>query len=110
LQNARFAAAVVTLGKQGEESVEIRFDASFPTLRQLRQQGLHVTPIAYATARMAALFVRRFPRGLHGVYAPNTLPVELRQAILADVRQAGIGIKMKVTRRKPQPSEEEAGL
>ena len=56
LQNARFAAAVIVRGRRGEQTLEIRWDASFPTLYQIRQRGLAVTPVSYATAHMAALF------------------------------------------------------
>jgi len=87
LQNARFAAAVIVRGRRGEQRLEIRWDVSFPTLYQIRQRGLAVTPISYATAHMAALFVQYFPREEHGVFSPDALPMETRQAILARARQ-----------------------
>ena len=86
LQNARFAAAVIVRGRRGEQRLEIRWDVSFPTLYQIRQRGLAVTPISYATAHMAALFVQYFPRTLHGVFSPDALPAATRQAILARAR------------------------
>jgi len=107
LQNARLAAAVIVRGKKKEQSIEIRWDASFPTLYQIRQRGLLTTPIAFATAQLAALFVKHFPRELGGVYPPEALPAAVRQAILADARSRGIGITMRVSRLQKEDDEEE---
>src|SRR5579863_2589882 len=74
LENARFAAAVIVRGMKDEQPVLIRWDASFPTLYQILGRGLTSTPIAYATAHLAALFVKHFPRELAGVIDPATLP------------------------------------
>jgi hypothetical protein len=107
LQNARFAMAVVVRGARKEEPLEIRWDVSFPTLYQIRMRGLAVTPVAYATAQMAASFVRFFPRGLHGVFPPEALPADVRQAVLAASRARGFRISMKVSRwKKALPDEE----
>jgi Saccharopine dehydrogenase NADP binding domain len=103
LQNARFAAAVMVRGRRGEQKLEIRWDVSFPTLYQIRQRGLAVTPISYATAHMAALFVQYFPLKSHGVFSPDALPAEARQAILERARQR-FGITIRTTRLKePEP-------
>jgi len=107
LHNARFAAALVIRGVKNDEALEIRWDAAFPTLYQLRVRGLNATPIAFATASIAALFVKHFPRDLPGAHAPNDLPPEVRQAILNDVRERGFKISMKVTRRKKIEDDEE---
>ena len=107
LQNARLAAAVIVRGKKKEQTMEIRWDASFPTLYQIRQRGLLTTPIAFATAQLAALFVKHFPRELGGVYPPEALPAAVRQAILADARSRGIGITMRVSRLQKEDDEEE---
>ncbi len=107
LQNARFAAAVLVSGVRNDQPMLIRWDASFPTLYQIRLRGLLTTPIAYATAHMAALFVKHLPRGLTGVYPPEALLAETRQAILADARTRDFRITLKVTRRKKTADEEE---
>jgi hypothetical protein len=107
LHNARFAAAIVVRGVKGDEPIEIRWDAGFPTLYQLRARGQHATPVAYATASIAAMFVKHFPRELPGVHAPGDLPVELRQAILNDARARGFKLTMKTTRLKKTEDEEE---
>jgi hypothetical protein len=107
LQNARFAAAVVVRGKRREQPLEIRWDAGVPTLYQIRQRGLAVTPIAWATAHMAALFVRHFPRKLHGVFSPDALPAETRQAVLADARGRGFRITMRTIRRKDEQKDDD---
>jgi hypothetical protein len=99
--------AVVVRGTRRGQAVEIRCDAAFPTLYQIRQRGLAVTPIAYATANMAALFVRHFPRRLHGVFAPCALPRENRHAILADARRRGFRITTRLALRKKQEPDEE---
>ena len=106
LQNARLAVAVIARGLRKERPVEIRWDVSFPTLYQIRMRGLAVTPIAYAAAQMAALFVRYFPRQARGVFAPEMLPAEIRQAILRAARARGFRITMKTRQGKP-PMEEE---
>src|SRR6059058_2600221 len=101
LQNARFAAAVLVKGmkngKRVDEYLLIRSDCTFPTLYQIRQQGRFTTPVAYATANVAALFIKFFPRDLAGVFAPEMLPAETRRAILVGLRNGGIRITHKTT-------------
>ncbi len=107
LQNARFAAAVIVHGTRKERPMEIRWDVTFPTLYQIRMRGLGVTPVTYATAQMAALFVRYFPRELQGVFAPESLPAETRQAVLRGARTRGFRITMKTRPGKPPLDEDE---
>jgi hypothetical protein len=101
LQNARFAAALlvsgVKRGKKEDQHLLIRTDCLFPTLYQIRQQGRLTTPVAYATAHVAALFIKYFPRDLTGVFAPEMLPVETRRAIVAGIRAHGVKITHKTT-------------
>ena len=111
LQNARFAASVlvrgVNHGPKDDEYLLIRSDALFPTLYQIRQQGLFTTAVAYATAQIAAQFVKYFPRDAEGVYAPEQLPQEIRRAVLAGVRKHGIRVLHKATPLKPPDEDEE---
>src|SRR5215471_11236140 len=111
LQNARFAAAVLVegtkRGKKQDERLLIRSDCVFPTLYQIRQQGRFTTPVAYATAHMAALFIKFFPRELSGVFAPEVLPEETRRAILAGIRKNSIKITHKTTVLKRSGEDEE---
>jgi saccharopine dehydrogenase (NAD+, L-lysine-forming) len=111
LQNARFSAAVLVRGvKHGsnqDQHLLVRSDCTFPTLYQIRQQGRFTTPVAYATAHIAALFIKHFPRELAGVYAPEQLPVETRRAIVAGVIKKSIRIRQKTSVRKPDPGEDE---
>ena len=101
LQNARFAAAVLVegtkRGKKQDERLLIRSDCVFPTLYQIRQQGRLTTPVAYATAHVAALFVKFFPREPAGVFAPEMLPEETRRAILAGIRTDSVRITHKTS-------------
>lgn len=106
LYHARFAAAVVARGHKSERHAVIRWDASFPTLRQTRRREVYTSPVAWATAHMAALFVKHFPRELPGVYPPEALPVRTRQAILAGARAYGIRINKRLTLLKPVDDEE----
>jgi hypothetical protein len=111
LQNARFAAAVlvrgVKRGKKEDQHLLIRSDCTFPTLYQIRQQGRFTTPVAYATAHVAALFIKFFPRELAGVFAPETLPAETRRAILARIRNNSIRITHKTTLLKHHGEDDE---
>lgn len=107
LQNARLAAAVIVRGVKNDQPHLMRWDVSFPTLYQIRLRGMLTTPVAYATAHLAALFVKHFPRELAGVYPPESLPAETRQAILAGVRLRDIRVTMKATRLKKTEDEEE---
>src|ERR1700726_4168670 len=70
LQNARFAATVlvsgIKRGKKEDQHLLTRTDCLFPTLYQIRQQDLFTTPVAYATAHVAALFIKHFPRETAG--------------------------------------------
>jgi hypothetical protein len=111
LQNARFAATVLVSGiKRGKEDLHllIRTDCMFPTLYQIRQQGRFTTPVAYATAHVAALFIKHFPRDLAGVFAPEMLPVEMRRAVVAGIRARSVRITHKTTvvRRAGDDDEE----
>jgi NAD(P)-dependent dehydrogenase (short-subunit alcohol dehydrogenase family) len=106
LQNARFAAAVIARGTRKDRPVEIRWDVTFPTLYQIRMLGLGVTPVTYGTAQMAALFVRYFPRELRGVFAPETLPPEIRRNVLNGARARGFRITMKTRQGKRSLDDE----
>jgi hypothetical protein len=101
LQNARFSAAVLVCGvkrrPKEDQHLLIRTDAIFPTLYQIRQQGRYTTPVAYATAHVAALFIKYFPRDLAGVFPPEALPVEIRRAIIGGIRNHGVRITHKTT-------------
>ena len=111
LQNARFAATVLVRGlKQGkkeEQQLLIRTDCLFPTLYQIRQQGLYTTPVAYATAHVAALFIKFFPRDLAGVFPPEGLPIDVRRAIVSGIRSHGVRITHKTTVTKRNDDDEE---
>ncbi len=107
LENARFAAAVLVRGTKDDERLLLRWDASFPTLYKLRQSGLITTPIAYATAHLAAIFVKHFPRDLTGVVGPENLPADVRRAIIADARSREFHISMKIKRLKNNDEEDE---
>src|SRR5262249_35070186 len=111
LQNARFAAAILVSGiqhgKTEDHRVEIRTDCLFPTLYQIRRQGLFTTPVAYATAYVAAQFVRFFPRESPGVFAPEMLDVEARRAIIAGARSSGIKLITKAKATRAAAEEEE---
>jgi len=113
LQNARFAAAVMVRGvnrgkgKEEDQNVLIRTDCTFPTLYQIRQQGLYTTPVAYATAHVAALFVKFFPRDITGVFAPEALPLETRRAIIAGIRNNKVKIAHKTRILKPNSDDED---
>jgi saccharopine dehydrogenase-like NADP-dependent oxidoreductase len=106
LQNARFAAAVLVRGvkrgkgKNDDEHLLVRTDCHFPTLYQIRQQDLYTTPVAYATAHVAALFIKNFPRDLTGVFAPESLPPDTRRAIIAGIRNNKVKITQKLTKLK----------
>jgi saccharopine dehydrogenase-like NADP-dependent oxidoreductase len=111
LQNARFSAAVLVRGvKRGpkeDQHLLIRTDAMFPTLYQIRQQGRFTTPVAYATAHVAALFVKYFQRDEAGVFAPEMLPVETRRAIVAGIRTHSVRITHKTTTLKQNGEDDE---
>src|SRR2546430_11366102 len=111
LQNARFAAAMLVKGvkndKTADEHLLIRSDCMFPTLYQIRQQGRLTTPVAYATAHVAALFVRFFPRESAGVVAPEMLPGETRRAILSGIRNNSIRIMHKTIALKDHGEDDE---
>src|SRR5947207_974923 len=111
LQNARFAAAMLVKGvkndKTADEHLLIRSDCMFPTLYQIRQQGRLTTPVAYATAHVAALFVRFFPRESAAAFAPEMLPGETRRAILSGIRNDSIRITHKTTVLKNRGEEDE---
>ena len=105
LENSRFAATVLVYGTNDEKKLLLRWDAGFQTLYQIRARGLLVSPIAYATAHVASLFIKHFPKKLAGVFPPEALPVKIRRAILAEVRSRNIRVSMKVKRMKIEEPE-----
>ena len=107
LENARFAVAVLVRGSKDDEHRLVRTDVAFPSMFQIHRQGIHSSPIAWATANLAAMFVKHLPRDDAGVFAPEALPAEIRQAILADVRARGIRITTRVSRVKKDEEDEE---
>jgi hypothetical protein len=107
LENARFAAAVLVRGVKNDQPMLIRWDASFPSLYTIRQRGMFSTPIAYATAHLAAIFVKHFPRDAAGVLGPGALSPESRRALIADVRSRDFRISMKTTRLKKNEDEDD---
>ena len=111
LENARFAAAVLVRGAKHEsaddEAALVRWDVAVPSLYQLRRSGMTTTPISYATAHVAALFIKHFPRDYAGVFSPEGLPPDARRAIVAELRGRGIRITLKMTRLKKAETEEE---
>ena len=107
LENARLAAAVLVRGTRDDAPLLVRWDASFPTLFQLRMRGITATPISYATAHVAALFVKHFQRDSGGVFPPEALPIEVRRKILAEARLRDIRIRLKLTPLKRTEEDEE---
>jgi len=97
----------VKRGKKEDQHLLVRSDCTFPTLYQIRQQGRFTTPVAYATAHIAALFIKFFPRDLTGVFAPEMLPAETRRAILAGIRNNSIRITHRTAALKHTSEDEE---
>jgi len=111
LQNARFAAAVIVRGvkhnAKEDVNLSIRSDVLFPSLYTIRKKNLYTTPVAYATAHVAAQFVKFFPRKETEVFAPESLPEDLRRGILSGVRSQGLRIAHRITILKNVSDEEE---
>ncbi len=101
LHNARFAVAVLVYGYKRGHSYLIRWDASFPSLFQLRQRKLACSPIAWGTAHLMAMFVKCMPHNAVGVQVPEALPASVRREILRSTRSMGIRITRNVTCLKP---------
>jgi len=106
LENARFAAAVLVRGVKDEQPLLVRWDVNFPTLYQIRQRGMVATPISYATAHVAAIFVKHFPRDSAGVVGPGALESDARRAILAGVRSRDFRTTLKITKLKKTEEDE----
>jgi hypothetical protein len=75
-------------------------------LFQIRRRGLISTPIAYATAHLASIFIKYFPRDMAGVIGPSELPPETRRAILAEARSRDFRTTLKMTRLKKIEEDE----
>jgi hypothetical protein len=97
LYHARFAAAVIARGRKNERHAMVRWDAAFPSLHQIHRREVYTSPIAWATAHMAALFVKHFPRNLPGVHPPEALPGKTRRAVLSGAKAYGIRMSQRVT-------------
>jgi hypothetical protein len=101
LHNAHFAAAVIVEGLRHERPTTIRWDVMVPSLFQLRCKGSLCSPIAWATAQMAALFIKHFPREMAGVHPPECLPMDIRRAILRDARARGFRVVKRMHTHAP---------
>ena len=101
LHNAHFAAAVIVEGLRHERPTTIRWDVMVPSLFQLRCKGSLCSPIAWATAHMAALFIKHFPRDTPGVHPPERLAMEIRRAILRDARARGFRVVKRMHTHAP---------
>src|ERR1700722_19922702 len=106
LENARFAAAILVRGIKDEQPLLVRWDVNFPTLYQIRQRGMLATPISYATAHVAAIFVKHFPRDSPGVIGPGALESDTRREILAGVRSRDFRTTLKITKLKKMEEDE----
>lgn len=89
LRNARFAACVSVSGRRGRKRLERRRCCVFPSLWELRRSGMAGTPVAFASAHSAAVFIEHFPKHLAGVYPPEGLSEKLRETILREMRRRG---------------------
>lgn len=107
LRNARFAEAVLVYGQRHGRPLLIRWDATFPSLVELRRRGLSSSPIAWATAQLTAIFVKLFPRDLPGVHLPEALPTAIHRQILNAVRSRGVRLTKKMIRLKPSHETDE---
>jgi hypothetical protein len=111
LQNARFAAATLVRGVKRNSKTDrrllVRSDVLFPSLYQIRQQGRFATPVAYATAHVAALFIKHFPREIAGVFPPEALPGETRRAIIGGMQRYSTKLFHKLLPEKPTYDDED---
>ena len=98
LQNARFAVCVVVSGWKERRRVERQRCCVFPSLARLRREGVGGTPVAFATAQCAAVFVEQFPEHLAGVYPPEALSARVRGGILRGMGRRGFRFKSGTTR------------
>lgn len=92
LRNARFAVCVSVIGQRNGKCLGRRRCCVFPSLWQLRRNGIAATPIAFATAQSAAMFIEHFPEHLTGVFSPEGLSATVREAILRGMRKRGFRI------------------
>jgi len=97
----------VVRGVKKEQPMAVRFDVAVPSLYQMHREGLHGSPVSWATATMCALFVKHFPREEAGVFAPERLPVDCRRDVLADARSRGVKIAMRTKMLKPDVETED---
>jgi len=96
LHNERFALAVLVHGDKQGRSCLIRWDALFPSMFELRRRRIQASPIAWGTAHLTALFVKRMPHDFSGVYVPEALPATVRRDILQAARASGIRISRRI--------------
>jgi hypothetical protein len=108
LRNARFAAAILVYGQMRARPVMVRWDATFPSLVVLCRRGLSYSPITWANAHLAAIFVKHFPRQGSGVHLPEALPTAVHRRILADVRSCGIRLTKRMTYFKTSDEADDA--
>ena len=106
LHNARFGISVLVYGRIHRRPLLIRWDATFPSLVELRRRKCLWSPIAWATAQSTAAFVKHFPRQAPGVLSPEALPADARSKILATIRSRGVRLSRRMIQVKNFPGDE----
>lgn len=89
LTDARFMVCAVITGHKGWQWFEHRRSCRFPSLHQLRRKLWLATPVAFAAAQSAAVFVEHFPTRLSGVYPPEALPSRILQKVVLSMSRRG---------------------
>ncbi|MBP7828217.1 MAG: saccharopine dehydrogenase NADP-binding domain-containing protein [Verrucomicrobia bacterium] len=103
LRNARFAVCVSVSGWRGRQHLERCRCCVFPSLWQLRRDGMPGAPIAFASAQSAAVFIENLPTHLAGVYPPEALSAKVRATILRSMTRRGFRIRRETTALSPRP-------
>ncbi len=107
LRNARFAACVSVTGTRDGRRLECHRCCVFPSLWQLRRNRMPGTPIAFASAQSAAVFIEHFPKHLAGVYPPEALSAKVRGTLLRAMRRRGFRIQRQTIQVGLQPAHTE---
>jgi hypothetical protein len=63
------------------------------------------TPIAFASAHCAAVFIEHFPKQLAGVYPPEGLSAKVRASILRGMRRHGFRIQQETIELGRRPEQ-----
>ena len=94
IKNSIFISVVEGIGKKSWRKVRIKSTVIYPDLIQINKRFKGATYISYPTGMAVYAFAKNIPKiKEYGIFPPEALSYEIRNAIISEIRKRGIVIK-----------------